>query len=291
MGEADEPAVVRRAARERQADDWALALASAGISCRIGRDESGDFELAVAGGERDRALSVLDAFDAENVPAPAEPLPVEWGPSAAGLALAVFLLVAFRLTGRGWETRAASLGAADATRMLGGEWWRAITALTLHADLGHVLGNAAAAWVLVGAVARRLGPGVALLLTLASGALGNGLTAWVHRAGHLSIGASTATFGALGLLAGLAVVSRRAGVPRTRRALVVGGATLALLGMTGVSEHADVFAHLFGLLVGVALGALVALIRRPPGRAVQALLSAVALAGLGLAWLNAFGKI
>ena len=37
--------------------------------------------------------------------------------------------------------RLIDLGQAQAQLLLEGQWWRAATALTLHADAGHVLGN------------------------------------------------------------------------------------------------------------------------------------------------------
>src|SRR5437016_9452621 len=87
-------------------------------------------------------------------------------------------------------------GSAATDRIVAGEWWRTVTALTLHADASHLLGNAAASVVLVGAVSRELGPGLGLWLVLLAGAGGNALTAVAHSAHHASVGASTAIFGA-----------------------------------------------------------------------------------------------
>src|SRR6266516_3928722 len=61
----------------------------------------------------------------------------------------------------GW---ALIVAARDAE--VAGEWWRTVTALTLHADAPHVLGNAGASVVLVGAVSHQLGPGVGLCVLL-----------------------------------------------------------------------------------------------------------------------------
>src|SRR2546430_9329762 len=55
------------------------------------------------------------------------------------------------------------------SRMMAGEWWRAVTALTLHADAPHLLGNALASALLVTAVCQQLGPGVGLWLVLLAG--------------------------------------------------------------------------------------------------------------------------
>jgi len=58
---------------------------------------------------------------------------------AAGLAVACFAAVTLG-PAASWVER----GSADAGRIVRGEWWRAVTALTLHADVAHTLGNAVA---------------------------------------------------------------------------------------------------------------------------------------------------
>ena len=51
-------------------------------------------------------------------------------------------------------------GSAASAAILHGEWWRTITAMTLHADLLHLFGNAVASLIFVGAVeSRGWGPG------------------------------------------------------------------------------------------------------------------------------------
>ena len=99
-------------------------------------------------------------------------------------------------------------GVADAERIRSGEWWRAVTAMTLHADVMHVLGNVVASVIFVSAAGRWLGPGVAAMLILLAGTGANLLTALVEKENHLSVGASTATFAALGLVVGLQSVRR-----------------------------------------------------------------------------------
>jgi membrane associated rhomboid family serine protease len=72
-------------------------------------------------------------------------------------------------------------GRAEADRIGAGEWWRAITALTLHADLKHLLATWSSA-----RSSRHPGPldrrRTAWLATLVSGALGNLLNAWIQPA-------------------------------------------------------------------------------------------------------------
>src|SRR5439155_3421706 len=122
-----------------------------------------------------------------------------------------------RAAGISWFER----GSASAARILGGEVWRTITALTLHADLAHVLGNAVACLVLIPPVCHALGPGIGLWVLLMSGAIGNALTALVYGASHDSVGASTLTFGAIGVLAGQALIARWRAPTSGRRSWVV----------------------------------------------------------------------
>src|SRR5205823_3241225 len=99
-----------------------------------------------------RGGEALDAFDEENRPVAATPL-VEYGDSWLGPIAAFALVAFFFVTGERSDNRWFALGSADAARMHGGEWWRALTALTLHADLAHVASNAFAAALLFDAVA------------------------------------------------------------------------------------------------------------------------------------------
>jgi membrane associated rhomboid family serine protease len=164
-----------------------------------------------------------------------------------------------------------------------------VTALTLHADAPHLLGNAVAAALLVTVVCQQVGPGVGLWLLLVAGAAGNGLTAAVHGTGHVSVGASTAIFGAIGILAVLRIVVPGGLGARRGKWWVVVAASLALLAMLGMAPDADLLAHLFGLLAGGALGLVGALtIRRAPPAPLQWVLVAAAGAAVAGAWRLAF---
>src|SRR5262249_36491518 len=104
-----------------------------------------------------------------------------------------------------WGT-AFRVGSAIAERIVAGEWWRAVTALTLHANAAHLLGNVSVGLVVTTAVCRLVGPGLGSALVLATGVAGNLLAAVVRRTASSSVGASTALFGAVGILSGRAVV-------------------------------------------------------------------------------------
>jgi rhomboid protease GluP len=140
------------------------------------------------------------------------------------------------------------------------------------------------------ALAHRLGPAASAWVTLAAGVLGNALTALAHRSGFISVGASTAVFGALGALAGAQIASHSApgaGSQRGRaRAWVSLAASAALLGLLGTGQRADLLAHLFGMLCGLGLGLFAALaLRAPPRRsALQPLLAAATVPALAACW-------
>ena len=279
---------VRIAETSKQAEEWALVLAAIGIPHSIEEDDDERILVLVAGDDVRRAELALGAYDRETrtatpiatLPEP-EPPPYPW---MSGATVGLLMLGAFAITGPSasrsdWFVH----GAAVAGRILSDEPWRVVTALTLHADLVHVLGNAAATAVLLGPLAQRLGVGAALVLTLLAGAVGNVLSAMVHESTHASIGASTATFGVIGALGALRMIPSATTVVTMRRLVLVIGATLALLVMLGTARDADVVAHALGLGAGAALGAVAGIVlRRPPPLVVQAaltMLSALAVAG------------
>jgi membrane associated rhomboid family serine protease len=103
---------------------------------------------------------------------------------------------------------------------------------------------------------------------------------------HVSVGASTAIFGAVGALSALALFRRGEGMwKRWVVSVGAGAALLALMG--GPGGRTDYGAHLFGALAGFLLGlpAAWALGRfGRPGRAASILLGLAALGVLAGAW-------
>lgn len=275
---------VRATPNPTRAGDWALVLAAAGIGYRLEQRE-GAFSLLVAEPDARAAATALDDYDAEGAPRPLPPAP-DTGPSPLGLLIGIVLAATFLLTGAvGPGSRWFHAGAANAAAILSGQWWRAVTALTLHADLLHLVGNVVAAAIFGSAVGRWLGGGAGLLAITISAVAANLLTAAVHRTDFVSIGASTATFAALGLVAGLQVVRRLRGESRRLYAWVPLGAGLGLYAMLGVGAGADTYAHLFGLGLGAAAGTSLALLDvRAPRAAAQALLAILTVATIAGCW-------
>lgn len=285
-------AEVRTTPHANRASDWTLVLHALDIDHRVDvRD--GIVAIVVAPGDRARAMEALAAFDLENLPVVEHPAP-DLGPSRLGLSFALLLTWVFVVAGPRdvpAPSRWFDVGTASASRILAGEWWRTVTAITLHGDVLHLAGNVLAALLFVSAVGRWLGSGVGGASILASAAIGNAVTAWAYGARHDSVGASTATFAALGVLAGLQMVRRWRHVARRRRlAWVPLGAGLGLVVLLGMSERADVVAHLASLLAGVAVGLIVGLSGlRAPRPFVQVAWSAATCAAIVVAWTAAFG--
>jgi rhomboid protease GluP len=273
------------------ADDWALVLETQGLSPRVRATLDG-LVLSVPNDEVERALDGLSAYEKEN---PSREQEQESTPAKSpnlipGLIVAGVLVVSHFITVgcphiAPWFER----GAADAERILAGELWRTVTALTLHADLGHLLSNAIAAAIFVTILASMVGPGLSVLLLIMAGAGGNLANASLQGPGHLAIGASTAIFGIIGAVGGFGVLRRQKKSDKTRRAWISIAAAIALLAMLGTGTgRVDVLAHFFGFLFGVVAGVIVAFIlphRAGPAR--QWLCGTIGIIVLFYCWILA----
>jgi membrane associated rhomboid family serine protease len=241
--------------------EWLLVLSACGIPFRLhhfdGRDHIYVPALLVG-----KARAELGAFADEPRRQRARthrPLHDAWLPAC----LFPLLLILWN----GWShgllplvggvpARAAidSLGALDAVRVrIYGEWYRTVTALVLHADTAHLLGNVAFGMLFLAFSARLVGAGRAVWLTMLGGALANGAAVLLRSAAVTSIGFSTALFATIGLQSGYMACT---GWRRNRYLLPLAGGAglLAMLGTEGVNT--DYLAHVTGLLSGTALGVL-----------------------------------
>ena len=281
---------LRRTGDARLADEWALVLLAQGLTPSVRRGPDG-VVLSVPQDEVERARAVLSVYESENPKKPAErvePANTAGSLVASGVAgiliLLFFIITDISNSTVSWFER----GSADSQKILNGELWRTLTALTLHADVVHALSNAIAVALFLGAVSSVLGIGLGGALMLLAGAGGNLANAFLHGSAHISVGASTSIFGAVGLLGGVAVV-RRGRISSKRRAWLPIAAALALLGMLGTGgERVDIWAHLLGLLVGGVLGILIALTTpRQPGVATQWACGGAAAVVLIYCWIIA----
>jgi len=211
-----------------------------------------------------------------------------------GLTVTLFFLLQ---TTRQFDLPWLENGRADAGAILSGEWWRTITALTLHADFLHLLSNLFYGAFFIAFTCHLVGTGLGLLSVLTSGIVGTLLNAVVQDPSHLSIGASTAVFGAVGVYAAFLWADRRRrkfGSLYIWAPILVG---LSLLGTYGIPDiyseqgaNVDVVAHatgfVAGLLSGAALGRLGSKRLNQPHIQQASAITAVVLVLVG--WLAAF---
>ena len=241
------------------ADSYGLVLSALGIGYRITGGQGGRTLWVRETDANDALQAVVQYLDENEEPlssgdSPPAPLPKSRSGVWVSLALVgIHMVVA---TGDGAKDLVRTYG-SSASLILGGEYYRAVTALMLHGSAVHLFGNAVGMALFGSAVCALNGVGFGWAMILTAGVSGNLLNALFYRSGHVSIGSSTAIFGALGILAAQQSVRILKG-KKTRRikawAPFAGG--LALLGLLGTGERADLMAHLFGFLAGIPLGLL-----------------------------------
>ena len=295
--------------RQDQAEERGLVVLALGFPYWV-FEEDGLYGLYVDAYDTEPVTLELEKFEAEreierelariaslNQPPPG-PLPKKINP----FSLFVFVWTMCLYFGLQIQGGAhwMSIGEANSQAILQGEAWRTLTALTLHADPGHLFANVATGLVFAWALLPLFGSGWTWLGLVLSGAIGNALNAAIHRGGdHHSIGASTAVFGGLGMPVGwqiIAAIHRHHGHREpTWRLRQIGfpiGAGLALLAFLGVGnghDNVDIMAHGLGMICGVPLGILAAWARLPEKTSAR-LQKSLALAALllpALGWLLA----
>ncbi|MEO6788337.1 MAG: rhomboid family intramembrane serine protease, partial [Chthoniobacteraceae bacterium] len=303
----DEPsaplAAIGRYRRLKAARERGLVVAAMELPHWIER-ENGEWVLFVEVPARDVAAAAVAEFEEEERTRPRaqrpEPLVI---PKFALLATLAAMVIFYRLQIAA-PPALIERGVAADVRILHGEWWRTISALTLHGGTEHLVSNIGLAVFSFAFVFSRFGTGVGLLGTVLGGALGNLLNAFAHASRpHESIGSSTAIFASLGLLAGGELAARlmHRSAHTGWRLLVPIGAGLAFLALYGGGGYnrdgtpnmdagnVDVMAHLFGLAAGIFLGAIffAAGLRRGASRRAQVLCGIGAVGALFAAWLAA----
>jgi membrane associated rhomboid family serine protease len=244
--------------RNRQAcADRALVLTSLQIPHQL-IDDSSSCALIVPAQFSAQASSELQLYDEENPPIQPKPVrKVEHQNAVPGLVGYVFVvcMVAGMAGYSFFQSNWFVAGRVDGELIRNGEIWRLFTALTLHSGVRHLLGNIVFG-VFFGLFAGRLlGSGIAWLAIVLAAASGNALNTLFLDISHRSIGASTAVFAALGLVAGYVWFGKLMSQERwsTRYGPIVGG--LALLMYTGTgTENTDIGAHLLGFVCGFGAG-------------------------------------
>jgi membrane associated rhomboid family serine protease len=306
-----QPVEVFRAAQQRACDERAFMLMAVGIESEVDAVADG-FVLCVEQPMLAHARHHLWQYEQErqrSVPvAKFEARPGAWRGSL--IYMAVLLLPPIALA-QGWiRGDPYMFGVLEPALVMAGEWWRALTALTLHWDASHLLGNLGGGALLGYCAAQVWGSARAWLLILLAAIVANLIEAGIGMRGYVSAGASTAVFAALGLVVASAWRERgRHFASWARWAPLVAG--VALLGFFGAGSgvqvaglphrevlpfadegSTNVVSHLLGFACGVLAGVLVT---TQPGERLLRMLpawSAVVLTvvPLVLAWVLALGR-
>ncbi len=245
--------------------DHGLVILAMGESIRVAEsDVAGGFDLQAEAEAAPKAFAELEEYAEESRQKQLAPMiPSNWALHPAGwihiLVWATTLLAVFY-----FQQKDPTLADRAASSSIGlierGEWWRPFTALFLHADGPHIVGNLATGTVFGVLVAKSLGPLRGWTLILLAGAAGNAMTSWVtHPEPFSSLGASTAVFGALGILSGVGVVENfreevRMPWLRVTAPFIAGFILLGWLGGAAPGSGTDVFGHVFGFVAGLIAG-------------------------------------
>lgn len=242
-----------------------LVVLAMGLDCGIEALPEGGFALVADAIHADRIQLELACYREEQaLPPPPPPPPERTHGTGFGVTLLWVIALAWSFWMQGQQEGWTSGGMSSPQAIFGeGEWWRAFTALFLHADFGHLVSNIGPGILFGTWVCLSIGALRGWLLILLAGTLANLLNAAAHRGeGFASLGASTAVFGALGLLTGVALFQSMK--DRSRRGrfryLVPLGGGLALFSLWGVGDdpRTDVSGHVCGLLCGLLLGVIAA---------------------------------
>jgi membrane associated rhomboid family serine protease len=228
--------------------DRALVLAAAEIPHQI-LYEAGASVIVVPAEYSARAVEEIDLYEEANPPFVRKPpKTIRYQNAMPGIIAYILVIcsVAWLAGESAFGENWFRAGRVDGALVRAGEWWRTVTALTLHSGLRHIAGNLVFGALFGLFAGRILGSGVAWFAIIVTGALGNLLNTLVLETAHRSIGASTAVFAALGIVAGYVWRAKLMSQERTG---------------TG-DENTDIGAHLFGFLCGFGGGVLLTLAKQ-----------------------------
>lgn len=240
----------------RDADLILLILASQNIHAGKSKGLRG-IDILTASDQTDVAVSQVAAYFREN-PSISEPISPSAAMPAGFLSVTVFMIMGLltavhfgiERTGARWDFILAY--GVSGMYLSQGETFRAVTALFLHSDTAHLLGNLAGLFFFAGPLIRLSGYGSGPLFLLFAGTSGNLINAGFRGTALLSIGSSTAVMGAAGGLAAFQMM--RKGPLRRRDRILPLVAAATLMAFLSHGENTDVWAHVFGFFCGFAAG-------------------------------------
>jgi|GEM_PF-195088 len=260
--------------------DHALVALAMGESIRVEHGNTpGEFDLQAEPEAAPKISAELREYAAESesriLP---KVISSNWAKHPTGW-LYVFVWAATLILVFDLQTQDPSLSGSFASSSIGlierGEWWRPFTALFLHGDGPHIVGNLGTGAVFGILVSKSIGPLKGWALILIAGTVGNATTSLLtHPEPFTSLGASTAVFGALGILSGIGLVENcredvRMPWVRVLGPLLAGMILLGWLGGAAPGAGVDVFGHVFGFCAGIIAGAACRYLEREPSESLH----------------------
>lgn len=136
-----------------------------------------------------------------------------------------------------------------------GDYWRILTPIFFHGSFGHVLFNSFSLVLFGPALERMLGKPIFIFTYLVSGILANTGTYFVAPLNYIHLGSSSAIFGLFGLYLYM-VFYRKDLIDRISSQIIISILVIGLA-MTLFRANVNIYAHIFGLIGGAALGPIV----------------------------------
>jgi len=241
---------------------YSLVLSAAKIPHRVLYINPKHLEIYIASDLHLEAEQELVAYELENANWPPETTANSFAPAFRAMSLVVvaFLVYIYSQTGD-WSQNSPWFehGAGNSEAILDKlQLYRLVTALTLHADVVHLLSNCILGGFLLHFFLGIAGNGLGLFILLFTGTLANYINVLAHGPGHYFVGFSTAIFSVIGMLCTISFLLRgKRAIFHFFMPVMAGLALLALLGSSG--ERTDLGAHFFGLLCGLVAGNIIRL--------------------------------
>ena len=184
----------------KQIRDESLVLLSQGISHRIELSEDGPFQIFVEPDKRRAAQFQIRLYHRENPPRNENP-PLPLKLTLQPLWVLAVPVICTLLDFSDAFIQMHNVGIADAAKILRGEWWRTITAMTLHGDSRHLASNLVSGFLALSLLHYRIPLAKLVPFLAVASAIANFFVALTVQTHSRSIGFSGFVFATIGCLA------------------------------------------------------------------------------------------
>ena len=236
----------------RQVRDDSLVLLSQGIEHRLVSSEEGPFHIFIVPEMESAAKTQLELYHKENPPKEENPpIPLSFSLQPLWVLLAPILVTLLQFTDK---INLHSEGVSDAAKVLKGEWWRSLTAQTLHGDARHLASNLLCGYIVMNMITFRI-PLLRLVPFIAvAAAVANLCVSATVQTDFRSLGFSTFVFAAIGCLSVIEfrLMPKESHGMLRRFAPLCGATSLAVF--LGLGENADILGHAYGFVAGLFCG-------------------------------------